>query len=354
MSSVADVCLAGRFSADWRHLHELEPHIIHGPQHSVAPFHALLLPLRASAQRAIAAQEAKAIATHGSTARGKAFDRHRQRGSAGTGILHIALMRGSANSNTARLATLLSLDDRHFAQELFTTELEAVAIAELERLTSGRTRLVTGTHTPLGHVGDTDAARQLSRFDIVLDASGHTVGNRLTVLAHRPSAVQTAVLGFPGSYGGHGLVDYLTTDRFVCPAEASAARCTSAGEVLSLLPTTYMVPPSHVNTLLGDSSASPRRMPRPVDGRSLLGSFTRVGRWHPSSFAIWSGILRRASSPRAVLVLLADDESVRRRVANEMAAQGLLASRVIYGRFVADKQVHPLRRAEAILTSTKP
>ena len=70
-------------------------------------------------------------------------------------------------------------------------------------------------HTPLLDVSDEAVARLLSGFDVVLDGSGHTTGNRLGALARRPAPVATSVLGFAGSYGGARLVDYLTSDRIV-------------------------------------------------------------------------------------------------------------------------------------------
>jgi len=305
---LADAAIAARHSADWRQLHRWEPQLQRVNSIDLAPFHSLLLPLRSSAQRAVAAREAEALRTQN----------HRWPASDALPVsaaLGVAILRGSANNNEDRLATLLSIDAHLFSAWLFTSELEPTAVAHLESENEGR-------HSSMAHLNDATLARRLSRYHIILDCSGHTRGNRLAVLARRPAAVATAVLGYPGSYGGHGLVDYLTVDRLVCAAAApSAARCHCPRERLSMLPTSYMVPPqsrSRHSLPPGRSGRSGRSdggggsgagSPATTARRPILGSFTRTDRWHPSSFEIWTAILRH-TGPRSRLVLLSEDANV--------------------------------------------
>ena len=302
---LADAAIAARHSADWRQLHRWEPQLQRVNSIDLAPFHSLLLPIRSSAQRAVAAREAQALRTQN----------HRWPASdalPASAALGVAILRGSANNNEDRLATLLSIDAHRFSAWLFTSELEPTAAAHLESENEGR-------HSSMAHLNDENLARRLSRYHIILDCSGHTRGNRLAVLARRPAAVATAVLGYPGSYGGHGLVDYLTVDRLVCAAAApSATRCHCPRERLSMLPTSYMVPPQSRSR----QSLPPGRSGRSDGGggcgagspattarRPILGSFTRTDRWHPSSFEIWTAILRH-TGPRSRLVLLSEDANV--------------------------------------------
>jgi len=305
---LADAAIAARHSADWRQLHRWEPQLQRVNSIDLAPFHSLLLPIRSSAQRAVAAREAQALRTQN----------HRWPASdalPASAALGVAILRGSANNNEDRLATLLSIDAHRFSAWLFTSELEPTAAAHLESENEGR-------HSSMAHLNDENLARRLSRYHIILDCSGHTRGNRLAVLARRPAAVATAVLGYPGSYGGHGLVDYLTVDRLVCAAAApSAARCHCPRERLSMLPTSYMVPPqsrSRHSLPPGRSGRSGRSdggggsgagSPATTARRPILGSFTRTDRWHPSSFEIWTAILRH-TGPRSRLVLLSEDANV--------------------------------------------
>ena len=338
------VIIAARHSADWRQLHIWEPQLQRANSIDLAPFHSLLLPLRSSAQRAVAAREAEALRTQN----------HRWPASdalSASAALGVAILRGSANNNEDRLATLLSIDAHRFSARLFTSELEPTAVAHLESVNEGR-------HSSMAHLNDANLAHRLSRYHIILDCSGHTRGNRLAVLARRPAAVATAVLGYPGSYGGHGLVDYLTVDRLVCAAAApSAARCHCPRERLSMLPTSYMVPPqSRSRHSLppgrsgrsdgggGSGAGSPAKTAR----RPILGSFTRTDRWHPSSFEHWTAILRH-TGPRTRLVLLSEDATVQRRISDELAAHGLQAHRVLFGGYRSHKASHLARHARLTL-----
>ena len=143
-------------------------------------------------------------------------------------------MRGSANANTERIATLLSLG-QSFRVTLYSTQLEGTAAAQLER--EGRAmRSLRGVDD-----GAAKAMLQLAPGGcaILLDACGWTSGSRPGLLALRPCSVQVAVLGFAGSYGGSGLVDSLTVDRIVLgPARSAAA---SHEEKQLLMPHSYQV-----------------------------------------------------------------------------------------------------------------
>ena len=237
--------------------------------------------------------------------------------------LRIALLRGSANSNADRLATLLSLRADGFSAHLFTTSLDAASVAALhDTLGDGRRHALR--HTSLRPLTDADAAVLLSSFDVVLDASGHTAGNRLGALARRPAPVAASVLGFAGSYGGARLVDYLTADRLVTPPMvAGVARtlpCVATSERVVLLPTTYQ--PAATAMAARPYGKATRGAAVPTSSRGpLVGSFTRAVRWHPSSFGLWAEVLRRG--PRARMWLLAADGDARAGAIAELRAAGV-------------------------------
>src|SRR5690606_4746636 len=50
--------------------------------------------------------------------------------------------------------------------------------------------------------------------DILIDLKGYTVGDRLEIMAHRPSPVQITWLGYPGTTGAD-FVDYLIADSHI-------------------------------------------------------------------------------------------------------------------------------------------
>ena len=56
-------------------------------------------------------------------------------------------------------------------------------------------------------------------IDILVDLKGYTVGDRLAIMAQRPSPVQVTWLGYPGTTGT-AFIDYLIADPFIVPAGA--------------------------------------------------------------------------------------------------------------------------------------
>lgn len=57
------------------------------------------------------------------------------------------------------------------------------------------------------------------RIDILIDLKGYTVGDRLDILARRPSPVQVTWLGYPGTTGTR-FIDYLIADPCIVPPGA--------------------------------------------------------------------------------------------------------------------------------------
>ena len=241
---------------------------------TLGAFPALLMPLPAATQTSIATVALTLY--QGATSRPIARLAS-ARGVERSGVLSVAIFRGSANANTERLAALLSLDARRFAVSLFTTQLARGDAEQLRRVTEVHGR--RWHHTPLDDAAsDAHVAEVLQRrgCDVLLDCSGHTAGHRLTLLARRPCPVRAGALGFAGSYGEAAL-EYLTTDRVVVTPRTAAA----LAERVAVLPHTYQVPPE-------PPPPAHRAPPRPppaelsvVARGPLLGAFVRASRLHP-------------------------------------------------------------------------
>ena len=265
--------------------------------------------------------------------------------------LSVALLRGSANSNHERLATLLSLDQRRFEVGLYTTALDHIDAAELR----GAVRMAGHKwyHTPLGETTDEQAAELLGRrrsCDVALDGSGHTVGHRLPLLSRRPCAVRTSVLGFAASTGG--ALDYVIVDRLVAPPHAAR----HLAEKSTMLPHTYQVPPAAAAATATTAAAAPPHAaaaPGRARGGPLLGIFVRSNRMHPLSFGQWMASLRHA--PTASLWLLDERAgAARRNLVREAAAAGVAARRLGFVGF-APKAAHLARHhALTLALDTSP
>ena len=59
---------------------------------------------------------------------------------------------------------------------------------------------------------------QNDRIDILIELTGHTAGNRLDVMAHRPAPIQVTWIGYPNTTG-LSTIDYRLTDDVADPVE---------------------------------------------------------------------------------------------------------------------------------------
>ncbi len=80
---------------------------------------------------------------------------------------------------------------------------------------TGRWRVIRG-------LSDVEVAETIraDQFSILVDLSGHTAGNRLPVLLHRPAPVQWSWLGYWATTGLPNAVDAVLVDRHVVPAHS--------------------------------------------------------------------------------------------------------------------------------------
>ena len=146
-------------------------------------------------------------------------------------------------------------------------------------------------------LSDDDLARQIEQdgIDVLVELAGHTVNNRLPMLARRRIApVQATYLGYPNTTGLAN-IDYRITDALADPPEMTDAQYT---ESLVRLPDAFFtaVP----------LSAAPAVAPLPAAGRgddgavtfAVVGNFAKV---RPPMLRLWAQIL--AAVPRARLLM---------------------------------------------------
>jgi len=155
------------------------------------------------------------------------------------------------------------------------------------------------------------------RIDILVDLSGHTLGNRLRAMAHKPAPVQAGWLDVTGV----AAVDALITDRVLWPP-ADAALIT---ETLVHLPDGALGyrPPA---------AAPPVAPPPALDrGHLTFGSFNSALKLGPPVLDLWAEILGRVADARLVLKNPSfDDPALRDRFAAAFAERGVAPARVAF------------------------
>ena len=170
-------------------------------------------------------------------------------------------------------------------------------------------------------------------IDIAIDLSGHTEGNKLDVLSHRPAPIQITYLGFPGTLG-LPFIDHLIADpRIIQPESQQHYR-----EKILFLPHCYLprdtsVVPSAVTPLRRDCGL-------PEEG-FVFCSFNHDYKINPPMFKIWMDLLKEV--PKSVLWLMKLNETAQQNLNNEALKYGVDPERLIYATRVPRVEDHLAR-----------
>ncbi|MBV8391582.1 MAG: hypothetical protein JOY81_00220 [Alphaproteobacteria bacterium] len=158
---------------------------------------------------------------------------------------------------------------------------------------------------------------QTDAIDLLIDVSGHTAGNRLSLFALRPAPVQASWLAYLDTTG-LATMDYFLTDRFIVPEEDEG----SYSEKVLRLPDMHLC-------LARDEMDVPVSPPSP-DGPLTLGSFNNWAKVSDATIALWSRVLAELPGSRLMLRTGAlNSQDVRRAAVARFEAQGISADRLI-------------------------
>ncbi len=153
-------------------------------------------------------------------------------------------------------------------------------------------------------------------IDILLDLSGHTAHNRMSVFARKPAPLQATWIGYPFSTG-LPTMDYYLTDRVSLPPGHYDHLFT---EKLLRLPVTAPFQPA---------PDAPDLVPPPLakNGYLTFGSFNRLSKISRQVVAVWSRILRGIPDARLLLAGMPEGGGQRELLA-WFAEEGIDAGRL--------------------------
>lgn len=175
--------------------------------------------------------------------------------------------------------------------------------------------------------------------DIVIDLSGHTEGERLDVLSHRPCPVQMTYLGFPGTLC-LPFVDYLITDPRTVPPEYRHA----FSEKILELEHCYL---PRDNSVKPTAKALPKsEYGLPLDA-FVFCSFNHNFKITPFIFRRWMDLLRNV--PNSVLWLMKLTKEAQSNLLKAAAAQGISEDRIVFASRVPSLEDHLARYQHADL-----
>lgn len=204
-----------------------------------------------------------------------------------------------------------------------------------------RVRAAFDRFEPWGELGDAElvsCARDLG-LHLAVDLKGHTSGSRMVIFAQRVAPLQLHYIGYPGTLGMPGAIDYQVVDRIVVPPEAYE----HYSEKIIALPDSYQV------------NDRARAMDPQVPSRASQGlppdafvfcCFNHHYKITRDVFGLWMNLLRQR--PASVLWLLVANEDARRNLRSAAANAGVDAGRLVFAGRMALPQ-HLARHACADL-----
>jgi hypothetical protein len=128
------------------------------------------------------------------------------------------------------------------------------------------------------------------RIDILVELTGHTAGNRLDVLALKPSPIQVTWIGYPNTSGLKS-IDYRFTDEIVDPIDTQQQY---SEELIRLKgPFLCYTPPSEAPPVAPTPAAS--------KGYITFGSFNNLAKINDSVLRAWCRILLAVPNSRMLI-----------------------------------------------------
>lgn len=192
-------------------------------------------------------------------------------------------------------------------------------------------------------LSDSDAAKKIHArgVDILVDLTGFTQNSRSGIVALRPAPISINWLGFPGSMGGlanQPLYDYLLSDSFITPPEASK----DYAETLLRLPNSYQ-PNDRKRPIAETPSRKQCGLPEQA---FVFCCFNQSFKITADFFNAWMRLLKAV--PNSVLWLLECNRWAKANLLAQASAHGIDNHRLIFAPRVSISE-HLARHAHADL-----
>ncbi len=197
-------------------------------------------------------------------------------------------------------------------------------------------------HRIISGFTDLEAAQKIAndQIDILIDLKLYTGGGRPGILSHRPSPVQAAYLGFPGSAASEH-VDYIISDRVVTPDDSAK----HYSEKLCRLPHSYQCNDNQRFEPLAKTTRIDHQLPEEA---LVFAVFNQSYKIDSESFSVWMSVLREV--PNSVLWLLSQSDTAKSRLMQAAQSLDVDPSRIIFAPFAMPQDhIERLRHADVIL-----
>jgi predicted O-linked N-acetylglucosamine transferase (SPINDLY family) len=169
---------------------------------------------------------------------------------------------------------------------------------------------------------DSQLSRRIEEdgIDILLDLSGHTSMQRMSLLGHRAAPVQATFLGYPGSTGVPN-IDWLIADKVVAPEGSEGL----FSERLMRLPHSVFCFAPETDYPYPDYGQAHAQRPL------TFGSFNNVPKLTPHTVKLWAAVLHEVPDSRLLLKAPSfKDEGAIEAFAQRFQAEGISRERLVF------------------------
>jgi protein O-GlcNAc transferase len=157
-----------------------------------------------------------------------------------------------------------------------------------------------------------------NQIDVLVDLSGHTKGNRLSMFALKPAPIQVTWLGYLNTTGLTAM-DYRITDGYLDPA----------GEMEHLHTETLCRLPLHSCFLPSPQSPPVSPLPASTSGHITFGSMNQWPKVSDEVKDAWASLLKRVDRSRLLIVARGgQNPAFRDRIIGEFVLRGIEAARI--------------------------
>ncbi len=196
---------------------------------------------------------------------------------------------------------------------------------------------------PVAGLAD-DAVAALIRedaIDILVDLSGHSVGNRLGVFAKRPAPIQITAWGYLTGAGMQAM-DVIFADPLLIPEDEKRLYAERVRYLPNGICAFWATPLPYVAAL-----------PAATNRALKFGSLNRLCKVSDESFSVWARVLREVPGSRFLIKSAEMDNAViRQRLLGNFAAAGIDQERIIaVGRTPRQDHLMAFNRVDIALDS---
>ena len=200
-----------------------------------------------------------------------------------------------------------------------TLETVLYSTSPAEDHVSGRLRALSNSWQAVAGMSDAVLARKIhdDGIDILIDMSGHTAQNRLSMFALKPAPVQVSWTGYFATTGVPSM-DYFLSDMWLAPPSEDAYFL----EKLWRIPSNACFTPP-------DVTLNVEAIPVLTNGYVTFGCFNHRSKISPEVVSVWARILTAVPSSRLFLKSgVYEDEAVRTEMLNQFILGGVPADRL--------------------------